>query len=206
MTASFKIHTSIESARAVLPVGMVQVDAKWNATTKQTKMERSIHVGFQCLKAPEVTEAFRAVVESVLASAASETLKSFVGENPNSFEIPESLFTREALCESFLSRADNWMSKEALELGFTKSATWARIVSRPEFEGNYTYKAQANKFKDAILKLSGKAVQMTPDQCDKILVTLSEDDLETEFGAFVCKRLAALKAKAAENEFDLSAL
>lgn len=205
--SSIRIHTTIESAKAILAVGEIQVSAKWNETSKQKKMERSVNLPFNCLKAPELEgTGFRPLVECILERAAESVLKEFVNENPNTMEIDESLFTRENLSESFMSSGDSWLTKQELEIGFTQSATWKRITSRPEFTSNATYKAQAEKFKDAILKLTGKAVQMEPDQCDKILVKLEDSDLATGFGAFVVKRLTQLKNKPRASDFDVGAL
>ena len=203
--SNYRVHTSIASAQAVLSVGERLVSAKWKQTKNQTAMERAVIVPFECLVAPEVPESFRALVESCLQEAASESLKKFVGENEAAHEIPAELFTREALTEAFMSRADTWMSKEALEIAFTGSATWKRIVSREEFKSNATYQRAANAFKDAILKLSGKATVLPPAMRDAILAKMEESDLGSEFGVFVTKRIEAMSRKDS-GEIDLSAL
>ena len=203
--SSYRIHTSIQGAQAIVSAGERLVSAKWKQTKNQNSMERAVVVPFECLAAPEVPQSFRALVESCLQEAASESLKKFVGENENSMEIPAELFTREGLVEAFMSRADTWMGKEALEVAFTASKTWKRIAGREEFRTNATYQRAANAFKDAILKLSGKATVLPPAMQDAILAKMEEDDLETEFGVFVTKRIEAMKRKDA-GEIDLSAL
>ena len=97
------------------------------------------------------------------------------------------------------------MSKEALDLAFTQSATWQRIVGRAEFKNNKSYQRAANLFKDSILKLAGKNTSLKPELCDALIVKLEDSDLQTEFGAFVLKRLNQIKNRSSE-EFDLSAL
>lgn len=206
MTASIRIHTQSSGANAIKGIGEVVVSCKWKETAKQTSKERAVVIPIECVKAPEVSESFRALVESVLISQAEATLKNHVNANGDGAnEVPLSLFDRTELVSSFLTGADNWMSKEALERAFTVSATWKKITSNPNFATNGVYQVQANRFKDAILKLTGKAVQMDPDKCDMILAKIEDSDLDTEFGGFVVNRLNKIKNNG-EKEFDLSAL
>lgn len=203
MSTSYRIHTSFTSAAAIKAVGEIQISKRWNETAKQTAKERAILVPIECLKAPEVPESFRALVEAALASQAVEVLKSFCEENPNSMEIPSELFTRPNLTESFLVRGDSWLTKSELELGFTASKTWKRISSDERFNSNQTYKNAANAFRDTILKLSGKAVTLEVSKCDAILSKLEDDDLESQVGQFIVKRINAIRAKSNEAiDFD----
>lgn len=198
-----RVHSSIISATAIVAVGERCVSVKWNETTKQAKREASILLPFECLVAPEVPESFRALVESALSSSAEDVLKKFCSDNPNSFEIDEAMFTRESLTESFMTRGSLWLGKKELEIAFTGSATWKRIASRPEFSTNKTYQAVANRFKETILKLSGKATVISPDDADQILAKIEDSDLETPFGEFVATRLEAMKNRKQEKiDFD----
>ena len=199
-----RIHSADQSTAPV--IGSVQIVAKWNQTSLQEKKFRSVWIPFENLKAEEVSHKFRPIVESALRSAAESVLKTFVNENPNSFEIPSEYFTQQSLCDSFLQRGEIWLSKEELEKSFTTSATWKRIVSKPEFTQNKTYAAVAEQFKQTILKLSGKATRIPPETCDKILSKIEESDLETPFGAFVFKRLDSLRKNSVPDSFDLDAL
>jgi hypothetical protein len=204
--ASIRIHSQTSGAAAIKAVGEVVVSCKWKQTANQSSKERAILIPMECVKAPEVPESFRALVESVLMSAAEGVLKTHVnlqGDACN--EIGSEEFDRPNLVQSFMSGSDSWMSKQELEVAFTASETWKRIVSQPEFKSNQVYQLQANRFKDVILKLSGKAVQLEADKCDLILAKIDDRDLETEFGAFVVGRLAKMKEKNVDA-FDLSAL
>jgi hypothetical protein len=199
----YRIHTSIVSAAAIKAVGEIQVTKKWNETTKQTAKERSVLIPFECVKAPEVQEQFRALVEAALLSQAVETLKDFCDANPNSFEIGADQFERQTLVDSFLTRGDSWMTKQELEIAFTASATWKRITESEKFKENQAYKNAAAAYKETILKLCGKNVSFTVEKCDNILAKFEETDLETEFGAFVVKRVNAIRAKSSEvADFD----
>lgn len=198
-----RVHSSIVSAAAVKAIGEKMVTVKWNETTKQTKREVAVLLPMETLVAPEVPESFRALVESALYSSAQGVLKTFCEENPNSFEVNLDLFSRVSLTNEFLNSGSNWMKKAELEIAFTGSATWKRIVSRPEFTGNKTYQMVAERFKETILKLSGKATQIPAEDCEKILAKLENADLDTPFGEFVVSRLDALMKKKPEMiDFD----
>lgn len=202
MTA-IRIHTAVSSAVAILAIGEKVVSVRWNETTKQSKREVAVLLPFACLAAPEVPESFRALVEAALLSSAKDVLKSFCEENPNSFEIDSSSFNRDVLTSNFMSNGSNWMKKGELETAFVASATWKRISSRPEFANNKTYQIVANRFKDTILKLSGKATVISPDDADKILSKIEDADLETPFGEFVVNRLDSMKNRKQEQvDFD----
>lgn len=206
MNSVIRIHTQISGANAIKALGEVVIACKWKETAKQTSKERAVIVPMECVKASEVPESFRALVESVLLAQAESVLKLHVNANGDGAnEIALSAFNRDELVSTFLTGADNWMSKEELEKQFTVSATWKRIVSNPNFSSNAVYQMQANRFKDAILKLTGKAVQMDADKCDLILAKIEDSDLETEFGGFIVNRLTKLKEKSGDA-FDLSAL
>lgn len=205
MDKAVRIHTSISSAAAIKAVGEVLINQKWKQTSNQESKERAVLIPMECVRAPEVPESFRALVESALMSAAEEVLKRHVNENPNQMEVSADVFARTALTEAFLQRGDSWLTKQELEVGFTASATWARIAGREEFKSNKAYQAAAHSFKDTILKLTGKNVQIDSDRCDTILAKLEDSDLETEFGQFVVRRLSALKARVSQD-VDFSSL
>jgi hypothetical protein len=201
---AFRVHTAIASAAAIVAVGEKIVSVRWNETSKQSKQERAIVVPMECLSAVDAPESFRALIECALQSAARSVLKDFCEDNPNSFEVDEEKFSRVSLSEYFVSgNGSNWLGKKELEIAFTSSATWKRIASRPEFQNNKTYQAVANRFKETILKLSGKATQIPGEQCDVLLSKIEDSDLSTPFGEFVVSRLDAMKnRKTEEIDFD----
>ncbi len=205
MSAILNLHTSVTSAVALAGIGQRVITKNWKQTANQTSKERSVIVPAECVTAPEVPETFRALVESALLSAAETVLRDHVNsEGDSCFEIPSELFHRPNLIETFMGR-ESWMSKEALDVAFTGSATWKRIATRPEFASNAAYRKQAEFFKASILKLAGKTASIKPEVCDTILAKIEDSDLSTEFGAFVVKRLNQIKNRAVD-EFDLSAL
>jgi hypothetical protein len=193
MAQSFKIHSSIVGAVAAL--GEVAISATWKQTANQTRKERAVVVPMECVKAPEVPESFRALVESCLMASAEHTLKDHVNSQDNNWEILASAFDRPQLVESFLSKADSWMTKEAFELAFTGSATWKRIVSRAEFASNTAYQAAANGYKDAVLRITGKVCHLPKEQRDQIIGKMESADLSAEWGCFVVKRFEQMSKK-----------
>ena len=204
MSNSFKIHSAIASA--VAAVGEVVIQSTWKQTANQTRKERAICIPFECVKAPEVPEAFRALVESCLMASAEQTLKDHVNAQENNWEILASAFDRPQLVESYLAKADSWMTKDAFELAFTGSATWKRITGRAEFASNATYQAAANGFKDALLKITGKVAYIGKDQRDQILSKMETNDLSTEFGVFVVRRFEQMAKKDQVSEVSFADL
>lgn len=204
-TKMIRIHTGVVHAEASKAVGERVIAAKWKQTQNQVGKERAICVEEMELVAPEAGP-FRALVEAALLQAAQDALKNWVNQQGEScFEMPAELLKRNALAESFLQRGDGWMSKQELELAFTASATWNRIVRNPAFQSNDAYKRAANHFKESILKLSGKAAKLQPELCDSIMAKLEDADLSTEFGGFVVKRIGQIKEQQVA-EIDLSML
>jgi len=199
-----RVHTSIVSAAAITAVGEKMISVKWNETSKQTKREVAVLIPFENVSAVDAPECFRPLIECALFSAAQDKLKMFCEENPNSFELQDDFFNRDLLSEWFVSgNGSKWLGKKELEIAFTGSATWKRIASRPEFSNNKTYQAVANRFKETILKLSGKATVISPDDCDAILSKIEDSDLETQFGEFVVNRLETMKNRKQEKiDFD----
>ncbi len=194
-TSTYRIHTSIESARAIVPIGERLISATWKQTTAQTRKERAVIVPMACLLAPEVSDAFRPLVEACLLSSAEQTLKDSVNANENSFEILTSCFERSQLIENFLSSGDSWMSREQFEVAFTQSSTWKRITGNPNFASNKTYQAIAGQYKDALLKLSAKTSYFPAETREKLLAKLEADDLNSEFGGFILRRVAQMAKK-----------
>jgi hypothetical protein len=193
MAQSVKIHSTI--AGAVAALGEIQIQATWKQTANQTRKERALCIPMECVKAPEVPEAFRALVESCLLASAEQTLKDHVNDSPNNWEILATAFDRPQLVESFLSKSDSWMTKEAFELAFTGSATWKRITGRAEFASNAAYQAAANGYKDAVLRITGKVCHLPKDQRDQIIAKMEASDVAAEWGCFVVRRFEQMAKK-----------
>ena len=209
MSTTLRVHTTAEATQLSTKLGEVAIVKTWKETKNQTRMARGVVIPMESVKAPEVPESFRALVESCLLQSAETVLQRFVENGKvegqsELFEVPAELFTRVALTESFLTRDSAWLTKQELELGFTASATWKRITGRAEFLSNKAYRAQADLFKDTILKLTGKAVRLAPEKCELILSKLENTDLETPVGSFIAKRLQSMIAvKEVEASIDM---
>ena len=207
MSSILSLHTSVESALSLAGLGTRVVSKSWKQTANQTGKERHVIIPLECVTAPELDATpFHALVESALMLAAETVLRDHVNaEGDSCFEIPLELFNRPNLIETFMGR-DQWLSKGALDLAFTQSATWKRITSRHEFKSSRAYQKAADAFRSDITKLSGRAVRFSPDRCDMLIAKLEESDFNTEFGSFVIKRLNQIKTKQGNDEYDISAL
>lgn len=206
--STIRLFTSIESAAASANVSETVIAATWKKTENQESKERAIALPLECLKAPEVPESFRALVEAALLQSAKDTLKSLVDEAPNQYEWDAENFSRPQLTENFLaSQTGMKVSKDRLDIMFTASATWKRITSRPEFvRKDQAFMRAVEQFKKAILDLTARNCSHDEEKLDVLVSKLSEEDLNSEFGIYVTRRAQALKKAQKPTMFDLSAL
>lgn len=188
-----KIFSTPDAAKVETAIGQIMVIASWNANTKEKipAKAHAINLPMECLKAPEVPEAFRPLVESALMQSAVDALKKFVNENPAVWEVSETEFTRPQLVELFMQRGSAWMSKTEIEKAFKESATWKRISESDAFKrGDVDYLNRATVFRDNIAKLSAKAFYLPDGQPETYLSNLSAEDLDTPLGQFLTRKLA----------------
>lgn len=202
------LHTAIASAMALLAPGERLVSKKFNQTSVQKAMERHAIIPMECVTvaASECSEQFKALVESALMSAAVAVLANAVKEGGEQcMEVQASIFERPRLIEAFMG-AETWFTKDELDALFAKSATFKRMASRPEYSSNAMYRSRVAAYKANILKLAAKNISMPVDACDKLLASLEESDLDTEFGSFAVKRLSQLRTKAETEVVDIDGL
>jgi hypothetical protein len=102
--------------------------------------------------------------------------------------------------------ASDWMSKEELTAAWERSATRAKFTQNPRYAGDINYRKAVNAYTDMVLKLAGKTTVYKPEECDKIIAKMDASDLDTEFGAFVVRRLEQIRNKPQKQELDLDCL
>jgi len=151
------------------------------------------------------------VVNAVLLQQASDSLKAWKVNNPLATVIPASMFSAAQLREDYLAGgAGMSMDKETLEKLFCASATYQSFVNSDKFKFNAQYRTLVEIFKGKIVALAGRGIvsSVTDLDLDKIVVKIHEEDLQTQFGAYVISRIAQLKKKREEEEteVDLDAL
>lgn len=150
------------------------------------------------------------VVNSVLISQASETLKAWRLNNPLASSVPKSLFTVQQLREDYLAGgAGLSMDKETLEKLFCASATYQGFITSDKYKFNQQYRTLVDVFKGKIVSLAGRSHGALSDSdLDALVAKLADDDLRTQFGVYVVSRTQQIKKKREEDsgELDLNAL
>ena len=155
----------------------------------------------------EVPAAYAGLLDAVLEKAAkdilSATLSSFTTW-PS--EIGADRFTFDALMEQAAGSNSGWLSKEELEAAWKASATRKAFYGDARFGSNPAYRKAVAKFEELVLKMAAKNAAYQPEELDKILAKLHDDDLNGEFGLFVVRRIEQIRNKPQAATIDLDVL
>ena len=147
------------------------------------------------------------LLHAVLDTAAKAILTRRIGDMqifPTN--IQTDIFSADAILSEAASGNTDWLSKEELTSAWENSATRAKFINDPRYATNKNYRIAVDKFKELIIKLAGKTSAYSPSELDSMIVKLSPADHNTEFGAFVLRRIQALQNKSARDEIDLDCL
>lgn len=150
---------------------------------------------------------YKALLCSVLDKAAKSILSARL-ENMSVFprEIDDAIFSADAILSEAAGNNSEWMTKEELTMAWEQSATRGKFTSNPKYAGDLNYRKAVNAFADMVLKLAGKTTTYKPEECDKILAKLEAEDMDTDMGAFIVRRLEQIRNKPARAEIDLDCL
>ena len=155
----------------------------------------------------EVPLAYAGLLDAVLEKAAKDilsvTLASFTAW-PS--EIDALRFTFDALMEQAAGSNSGWLSKEELEAAWKASATRKAFYGDARFGSNPAYRKAVAKFEELVLKMAAKNAAYQPEELDKILAKLHDDDLNGEFGLFVVRRIEQIRNKPQAATIDLDVL
>jgi hypothetical protein len=144
-----------------------------------------------------------AVLETAAKSILSKRLESMTVW-PS--EIHADLLTPDAILSEASGANTEWLTKEELTQAWDASATRKAFLANPHYSSNKAYRSAVDMFKELVLKLAGKTSQYQESELDKILAKMHADDLETDFGGFVIKRIEALKNRPAKTAIDMDIL
>lgn len=155
----------------------------------------------------EVPAAYAGLLDAVLEKAAkdilSATLSSFTTW-PS--EIGADRFTFDALMEQASGSNTGWLNKEELAAAWKASATRRAFYGDARFGTNPAYRKAVGKFEELILKMAAKNATYRDEELDKILAKLDDEDLVTEFGTFIVRRIEQIRNKPMTAEVDLDLL
>ena len=155
----------------------------------------------------EVPEAYAGLLDAVLEKAAKDilaaTLSSFTTW-PS--EIGADRFALDSLMEQASGSNTGWLSKEELTAAWKASATRRAFYGDARFSTNPAYRKAVGKFEELILKMAAKNATYKEEELDKILAKLDDDDLSSEFGSFIVRRIEQIRNKPMAAEVDLDLL
>ena len=155
----------------------------------------------------EVPEAYAGLLDAVLEKAAKDilaaTLSSFTTW-PS--DIDAMRFTLDALMEQASGSNTGWLSKEELAAAWKASATRKAFYGDARFSSNPAYRKAVGKFEELILKMAAKNAAYKEEELDKLLAKLDDEDLTSEFGTFIVRRIEQIRNKPMNAEVDLDLL
>lgn len=162
---------------------------------------------WQRMSASVQDASYKSLLEAVLDKAAKSILSARI-ESMSVFptEIDDSIFSADAILSEAIGGNSEWLSKEELTALWEKSTTRTKYTTNPRYASDAHYRKAVNMFTDMILKLAGKTTSFTAEECDKILAKLSPEDMDTELGAFIVRRLEQIRNKPQRAEIDLDVL
>lgn len=144
-----------------------------------------------------VSAAYAPLLAAVLEGAAKRILKRHIeAYSVTPSTLKAALFNETALLDEATNGASEWLSKEELTSAWESSVTRQRlIVNNPKYKASAEYRRAANYYAELILKLAGKTSAYKIEDLDWMLAKMADEDLNTEFGAFVARRIEALRNK-----------
>ena len=155
----------------------------------------------------EVPDAYAGLLDAVLEKAAkdilSATLSSFTTWPT---EIGADRFTLDSLMEQASGSNTGWLSKEELTAAWKASATRRAFYGDARFSSNPAYRKAVAKFEELVLKMAAKNAAYKEEELDKILAKLDDEDLSSEFGTFIVRRIEQIRNKPMNAEVDLDLL
>lgn len=159
------------------------------------------------LETSNVPEEYRAILGAVLDNAAKRILSVHLSAFslwPST--IDKAYFAPAALLDEATGANSEWMSKEEIESAWRESATRKAWVTSANYSANQAFRKAVAHYEALICKLAGKTSAYSPTDLDLILAKIKDTDLSTELGAFIVRRVDALKNKPAPVEVDCDLL
>lgn len=203
---SFPIATDAKAAALLCPDGARLVTYDQRKPTKASATLTLPATAWDNLE--EVPETYRGLLVKVLDSAAKALIKAHLSNYtvwPS--HIPCHVLSPEAILAQAVDGASDWLTTEELTAAWEASATRAAFIGNPNYAANRAYRAAVDSYKELVLKLAARNPNLKPEQLDTILAKLAPNDLESELGGFVIRRIDALRnRKVEDNTADIMAL
>lgn len=198
------VYNTIESANAATlnDTNIRTIVVRWKSPARMVAVTIP-NDAFTAMR-NEVPANYVPLIEATLEDTAKGIIKRFIESHsvtPSS--IPDGAFTSAALIEAATISHTDWLTKEELQQLWSASSTRNKLVTDPRYASSKEYRTAVNYFAELVVKFAGKTSQFKPIELDKVLAKLEADDLQSELGAFIIRRVEALKNKPAASEVDL---
>ena len=155
----------------------------------------------------DVPMAYAGLLDAVLEKAAKDILATTLANFTTwPTEIGADRFTLDALMEQASGSNTGWMNKEELSAAWKASATRKAFYGDARFSSNPAYRKAVGKFEELVLKMAAKNAAYREEELDKLLAKLDDEDLTSEFGTFIVRRIEQIRNKPMNAEVDLDLL
>jgi hypothetical protein len=156
----------------------------------------------------QAPEQYRELLNASLIKAAEGIIRKWVNEYQSvPTEIPAIRLTAEAIIAEATDGNSNNLSKDELTAAWKESATYKLLTGKQAYRDNRAYREAFGRYEELLLKLAGRNTVYKPEELDTILAKLDESDLTTEMGAYIIRRIDAIKNKPVKmTDVDMSLL
>ena len=155
----------------------------------------------------DVPAAYTGLLDAVLEKAAKDILATTLASFTTwPTEIGADRFTLDALMEQASGSNTGWLNKDELAAAWKASATRKTFYGDARFSSNPAYRKAVGKFEELVLKMAAKNAAYREEELDKILAKLDDEDLTSEFGTFIVRRIEQIRNKPMSAEVDLDLL
>lgn len=155
----------------------------------------------------DVPMAYAGLLDAVLEKAAKDILATTLSNSTAwPTEIGADRFTLDALMEQASGSNTGWMNKDELAAAWKASATRKTFYGDPRFGTNPAYRKAVGKFEELVLKMAAKNAAYREEELDKLLAKIADEDLASEFGTFIVRRIEQIRNKPMTAEVDLDLL
>lgn len=199
------IYTTTDAANAAATTSQRVIVVRWKSPVRVVAVTIPNDAFVQ--SSAECPKAYEALIHAVLEDSAKSIIRRHCESGTfTATSIPDAAFSAASLIENATTTHTDWLSKEELTELWTKSATRNRLISDARYGTSTEYRRAVNYFAETVLKFSGKTSQFKERELDTVLAKLDESDLASELGAFIIRRVEAIKNKPAVAEIDLDLL
>lgn len=206
MSIELKIHTSQELAQAELAEELLNGNKRRMIVARFKNPSRAAFINvpsaaWQRIEEDVTNTNYRQILLAVLDTAA----KSIISKQLATYSVwPSSMdaayFAEAGMIDEATGANSEWLTKEEIEQAWKDSATRKKWVTSPNYTANSAFRKAVAHYESLITKMAGKTSSYTPADLDLILAKMAPEDLPTELGSFITRRIDAIRNRPAKTE------